>query len=458
MVSRGALLVALLTLLLAACTADERPLVQVEPVGSGEVSATVSAPARVDPAARQDVAAGVSGVVVALTAADGDQVQQGQAVVTLESSQVELAQQQAAAAQEAAGQVGGISLDSSSSAADVAQEAVAQLDRESRPALDEARHRAEELIDPAQRAAAEASIAAIESTYANTRAVLLATAQAAAEERAELSQALEDALNQAVLQATAAQRAQAEAAATLAAQQQAGLSVIAPFAGTISLGDAAATDGGAAALSGLAAGGGVPADLEGLAGALPGLAGGEGGGTLRIGAPVTAGQTLFTVFDLSTRYVLAEVDEVDAPAVVAGQEATVFIDAFPDTTFQGVVESIAVEAEPTQTGGVGYPTRVRLTGADADVLGSTRVGQTASAEIVTETTEADLVVPSRALVRREGGTAVFLLRDGRAELVEVTVDILGEDRAAVTGDLDEGDEVIVTGYENLVDGTEVRIS
>lgn len=445
-------------LLLVGCTADERPLVEVELVGSGEVSATVSAPARVDAAARQDVTAGVSGVVVALTAADGDQVQQGQAIVTLESSQVELAQQQAAAAQEAAGQVG-ISVDSSGSAADVAQQAVAELDEQSRPALDEARRRAEELTDPQQRAAAEASLAAIESTYANTRAVLLATAQAAAQERAELSQALEDALNEAILQATAAQRVQAEAAATLAAQQQAGLSVVAPFGGTISLGEAAATDGGASALSGLAASGaGVPADLQGLAGALPGLAGGEGGGTLRIGAPVTAGQTLFTVYDLSTRYVLAEVDEVDASTLVAGQEARVFIDAFPDVGFTGVVESIAVEAAPTETGGVGYPTRVRLTGADADVLGSTRVGQTASAEIVTETADAELVVPSRALVRREGGTAVYLLRDGSAELVEVTVDTLGEQSAAVSGDLEEGDEVIVTGYENLTDGAAVRTS
>jgi hypothetical protein len=173
------------------------------------------------------------------------------------------------------------------------------------------------------------------------------------------------------------------------------------------------------------------------------------------------------MFDLSQRYVLAEVDEVDAPAVAGGQEVTVFVDAFPEAAFAGVVESIAVEAATTQTGGVGYPTRIRLTGlADGEreaggrtgeeLLGSTRVGQTASADIVTETTESELVVPSRALVRREGGTAVYLLRDGRAELTEVSVTTLGEDRAAVSGDLDEGEDVIVSGYEDLTDGQEVR--
>lgn len=466
--TRSATTALALLLALAACSGDERPLVEVGTVEPGEVVATVSAPARVDAAARQDVTAAVSGVVVALDAADGGAVTAGQTVVRLESSQVALAQQQAAAAQTAAGQVGGIAVDGSSAgpASAAAQEAVDQLDASSRPAIAEARERAAELVDPQQRAAAEAAVAAIESSYLNTRAVLLASAQAAAEQRAELTASLTDALNQAVEQATAGQRVQAEAAAALATQQAAGLSVVAPFAGTVSLGDAAATDGGAAAAAALGAAGGLP-DLGGLAGALPGLAGGEGGGTLRVGAPVTAGQTLFTLYDLSARYVEAQVDEVDAPSVRAGQEADVFIDAFPDVRFAGVVESVAVEAATGDTGGVGYPTRVRLTGlaegdedaegrSAAELLDSTRVGQTASAEIVTEAVDSDLVVPSRALVRREEGEAVWVLRDGRAELVELTVQTLGEDVAAVDGDLEPGDEVLVTGYEDLAEGDEVR--
>ncbi len=160
-------------------------------------------------------------------------------------------------------------------------------------------------------------------------------------------------------------------------------------------------------------------------------------------------------------------DEVDAPGVRAGQEATVFIDAIPDARFAAVVESIAGEAATTDTGGVGDPTPVRLTGladgtpaargrSGAELLAATRVGQTASAEIVTAVEDGDLVVPSRALVRREEGEAVYVVREGRAELAEVTVTTLGEDSAAVTGDLARGDEVIVSGYEDLAGGDEVR--
>lgn len=468
---RAGLLVLALLLFATGCFGDDRPVVEVERVEPGEVVATVAAPGRVDAAARQDVSAAVSGVVVALEATDGDTVDGGQTIVRLESSQVELAQQQAAAAQAAATEVGGIQIDGRPEATVIAaQRVVDDLDADSRPAIEGARARLAEIEDPQQRAAAEAAVVAVESTYLTTRAALLASAHALAEQQAAVTSSLSSALNQAVEQATAGQRAQAQAAAALASQQAEGLSVVAPFTGIISLGDAAATDGGAAALAGQLAGAGAAnLDVQSLAGALPGLAGGEGGGTLRVGAPVTAGQTLFTVFDLSERYVNAEVDEIDAPQLSAGQRADVLVDAFPEVVFEGVVESVAVEAASTEAGGVGYPTRVRILGLTEDsarirseddavsLLDSLLVGQTASVEIVIDVVDSDLVVPSRALLRRDGGTIVYVVREGRAEAVAVEASTLGENGAAVTGDLESGEQVIVSGYEDLEAGDEVRI-
>jgi multidrug efflux pump subunit AcrA (membrane-fusion protein) len=96
--SRRLLLAALAALLLAGCFGDDRPMVETEPVTAGAVTQVVSAPARVDAAARQDVAAAVSGTVVALEVADGDTVEAGQVIVRLDSAQVDLAREQAAAA------------------------------------------------------------------------------------------------------------------------------------------------------------------------------------------------------------------------------------------------------------------------------------------------------------------------------------------------------------------------
>ncbi|HEY8338505.1 MAG TPA: efflux RND transporter periplasmic adaptor subunit, partial [Egibacteraceae bacterium] len=450
-----------LVLALAACTGDDRPLVEVERVTSGEVTETVAAPAQVEAAARQEVAAAVPGVVVALEVADGDTVEAGQTIVRLDSSQVELAQQQAAAAQAAAAEVGGVAVRGGGGDTLAAvEEAVAELDRSSKPRIAEAREQAQAIADPEQRAAALAAVDAVETSYLTSRAVLLATGEALAAQQEAVARSLSDAVNAAVEQATAAQRAQAQAAAAAAAGQAEELVLTAPFSGTVQLGTAAASDG-AGLIGGLGADGlELPDSVAGLASA----AGAPGESTLRVGAPVAAGQTLFTVFDLSQRYVRADVDEIDAPEIAVGQRARVLVDALPDQTLVGVVESVRVEAATTEAGGIGYPTRIRLLGVDdgsgqpsAAPLDALRVGMTASAEIITGRVTADLVVPSRALLRREGGDVVHRLDGDRVRVVEVEVLALGEDSAAVASDdLERGDAVVVSGYEDLEDGAQVR--
>jgi multidrug efflux pump subunit AcrA (membrane-fusion protein) len=453
---RGAAL-GIALLLAAGCFGEDLPEVTTRRVTVGEVTETVTAPARIDAATRQDVAAAVSGVVVALAVEDGSEVEAGTVVIRLDSSQVELAQQQAAAAQAAAADVGGFAVQGGGAGTTAAVErSVAELDARMVPQIAEARARAEAVEDEGQRAAALAAVDAVEVAYLTSRAGILTTGQVLAGQQDAVARSFGDALNQAVRQATAAQRAQADAAAAAAAAQVDELTVQAPLTGTVQLGEAAASDG-------VALPGGIPPELAGLAGQFGGVSTAPGGGTLRVGAPVTAGQTLFTVFDLSTRYAVAEVDEVDAPRVAIGQRARVLVDAFPDAELEGIVEAVKVEAAPTEAGGVGYPVRVRVIPPAPDDASAAaaheglRIGMTASAEITTATVASDLVVPSRALLRRDGATIVFVLaRDATVRMVPVTVEALGEDLAAVSGELDGNDQVLVTGYEDLADGDEVE--
>ncbi|MBA2316246.1 MAG: efflux RND transporter periplasmic adaptor subunit [Euzebyales bacterium] len=444
-------------LVLVACTGDELPVVEVERVTAAEVRETVSAPARVDAAARQDVAAPISGVIIALEAADGDAVEPGQLVARLDSTQIDLARQQAAAAQQATSSVGGIAVQGSGRATlQAVEEAVADLDVKVSPKLEAAREDAAAISDEHERAAAEAAVDAVEVAYLSSRAGLLTTGETLASSQDAFARSVSDALNQAVQQATAAQRAQAQAAAQAAQVQADQLDVTAPFAGTVQLGEAAATDG--AALPPIE---GLPSAAGDLAGTLGGLPGSSGAGTLRVGAPVVAGQTLFTVFDLSERFVNAEVDEVDAPAVAIGQRADVLVDAAAEETFEGVVEAVRVEATSTEAGGIGYEVRIRVLpppeGAEIDGRDDLLVGMTASVEIATRTIDADIAVPSRAILRREAGQVVVVVRDGAAREIPVRVVGLGEELAAVEGELSTDDRVVVRGYEGLIDGAAVQV-
>lgn len=452
----------LLAVAVAGCTGDEPTRVETAAVAPGAVTQTVAAPASVDAAARQDVAAGVPGVVVAVDARSGERVRRGETVVELASSQVELALEQAEAAQAAAESVGGVAVQAGAGAVERSFDAaVARLDQRVRPRLRAARRQAAH-GPPAARRAARAAIDAVGASYLSTRSALVATGEALAQQQRGVARSLSAALSQAVAAATAPQVAQARAAAAAAAQQAEAQNVEAPLAGVVELGSAAAT-GGAGAMAGAATdpvGGG---DTSDIAQSLQGLAGGGGDGTLRVGAPVVAGQTLFTVYDLSALYVTADVDEVDVPQVRVGQRVDVLVDALPDAAIVGRVEQVSVAAQQTTTGGVGYPTRIRLLRVDAGPgagplsppRSGLRVGMTASAEIVTRRVRSRTTVPSRALLREGRRTVVFTVRRGVARTVPVRVRALGDEAAAVAGRITPRDRVVVAGYESLADGDPV---
>jgi multidrug efflux pump subunit AcrA (membrane-fusion protein) len=304
-----------------------------------------------------------------------------------------------------------------------------------------------------QTAAAAALAAAADGVARQVEGAVGAAVGELAAAQSAVQQASFAALEQQAAEAAGAQAAELDAAeAQLTAQAEA-LTVEAPFGGVVELaaeaGDADPT--GLGALGGLDAGGlGLGAD--GLGGLAPG---GGSGGPLRIGGQVRAGQTLFTVYDTSAWYVDADIDEIDAPGVAVGQRAAVTVDAFPGAVFDGVVETLRLAASPSMTGAVVYPARVRLLDPPADP--GPRVGMTASIEITTDVVDAALAVPSRALVRREGVEAVYVVREERAEIVPVTVQAVGEDLAAVDGALEVGEPVIVAGYEDLPGGAAVEL-
>ncbi len=495
-------LVVLAVLLAAACFSSDAPAVEVAPVGTGTVTERVSAPGSVRAGARQEVAASVGGSVSALRANDGARVRAGQTVVVLRSPQVQRAVRQARRAVERAGTTVPASGPPPSFGSEIAvppspdidlpnpgpaaraaaARTVGELDEEVRPALREARRGLPRIDDRQQRRASRQALETVTRAYRVARKAILAggrsaavqqqavasvvtstieeaLAQLAAAQRAQ-SQALAAALRSQAQAAASAGQAQANAAATAARQQalaalaaarreRAALTVTAPLAGTVDYGSASAA-GGAQPPAGL------PDGLAGVAGAAGlGPASGADGGTLRPGAPVVAGQTLFTVYDLSEMIVRAEVDEIDVPHVSPGQRVRVLIDAFSDRTFEGVVESVATVPQTAATGGVTYPTEVLLTGVPRSA--QPRVGMTASVEISTRSVDAGLTVPSQAIVRREGGSAVYVVRDGQAELESVRVLLLSPGQAAVEGELEQDEQVVISGYEELENGQEVDV-
>lgn len=161
------------------------------------------------------------------------------------------------------------------------------------------------------------------------------------------------------------------------------------------------------------------------------------------GQLVDPSTALFTLADLSTLIVEADVDEAYASEIAQGQPATLQLVGQRDT-MPGKLIFVSPRVDPA-TGGLA----IRI-GFDTPLVAP--VGLTVTANILVDQQEA-MTVPRTAL----SGEAVFLLKEGRAVLTPVTVIDWPAGRLIVTKGLAPGDQVIVDSTA-LADGLAVNVA
>lgn len=426
---RGASAVAVAFLALSACSSGGGDPIELAEVTTGAVTQTVAAPANVEPADRRTVTSPATGTIEEIVVAPGDEVRAGDVILRISSDSLDAAISQARAGLDAASALGAIgpAVDLSGLVSPIRE----QVQEVVPPVLEDLETRAEQLEDPDLRAEL---LLRLNDARIRYREVVdeLASAESEAEAAARRSTAAQRA-------AAEAQRRQAQAALDAAQQREDQLTVTSPIDGVVELADGDPASAGAPEL---------PSELGGFLGS------GSGGGPVAPGAQVAVGQALFTVYDLSGFHVRATVDEVDAIEVAAGQPVEILVEAYMDRSFRGRVERVGVAPEQGRAGGVVYPVTVRFQDDLDDV--TFRVGLTASVEIAVEEVDDAPVVPSRALLVRDGRDVVFVARteDGGRVVRAVEIELLavGEERAAVAGDLEVGEEVVVSGFDDLEDG------
>jgi len=165
------------------------------------------------------------------------------------------------------------------------------------------------------------------------------------------------------------------------------------------------------------------------------------GVVMRVQAQVDANVQAYTpvvwIADLSALEIVAEIDELDVPAVAEGQEVLVRFDAFPGDSVAG--ELVRLSPGPTDTRGVTtYEGRIRFVTSL-----SVRPGMGATLTITTGQVEGALLVP-RGAVRQIGRSSVVRVLEGRRvrEIVVVTGLSDGVEIEILSG-LEEGDTVLL---------------
>ena len=122
----------------------------------------------------------------------------------------------------------------------------------------------------------------------------------------------------------------------------------------------------------------------------------------KVGDALSAGSDLCTIYDLSYLEMTIHVDELQVSSLSVGQSVQVTADAMPDKTYEGVVTRVSMKGD-TNGGTTTYPVTVRI-----DETQGLRPGMNANAQIVVAQAKNALAVPNAAIVR---GSYVLVTQD-----------------------------------------------
>ncbi len=148
----------------------------------------------------------------------------------------------------------------------------------------------------------------------------------------------------------------------------------------------------------------------------------------------------YSVADLSTMWMLANVIETDAPAYKLGQEVEVRVPAYPDNVFKGHVTTVGQLIDPNS-----HRQLVRSEIEDPQHL--LRSGMFASFVIRVGDPKSSLAVPANGVVREGDGTMTVWVTSDRRHFVKrtVTIGLQQDNWVQILDGLQPGETVVTDG-------------
>lgn len=164
---------------------------------------------------------------------------------------------------------------------------------------------------------------------------------------------------------------------------------------------------------------------------------------LQDGTVVAEDTPMYRLISTERFWLKTQIDELDIAGVREGQTAKIVFDAFDDEEYEGKVEKISALGE--NVGGVTkYTVTISVPGIE-----KVRTAMSATATIVIDEKEDVLLVPVDAVQTVDGQRCVTVLRGEEQENVPVTLGLVNNTQAEVTEGLSEGDQVAVMGKSDF---------
>ncbi len=149
---------------------------------------------------------------------------------------------------------------------------------------------------------------------------------------------------------------------------------------------------------------------------------------------------IFEVINPQTIFFAVAADQTEVVNLHAGQKGTITLDAYPESSIVGTVDTIAFTPETDETGTV-YKVKVLLT--ESTPSASLRIGMTGDSEFVLEELPNVIAVPFQYVIEEDEGNFVNKKENGKINKVPVKVGGEYEDMIEIKDGVSPGDVLVV---------------
>jgi membrane fusion protein, multidrug efflux system len=169
------------------------------------------------------------------------------------------------------------------------------------------------------------------------------------------------------------------------------------------------------------------------------------------GAFAAPGIPLLQITDISSLKFTVNVPEQELSQFETNQQYALFADAYPETILTGKMILTGSKANM----GNSFPVQFSVNNtADLKI----KSGMFGNVQLKNDGEEKSIIIPASAIVGTNIQPQVYLIKNGKAILQNITTSNRFQNKVQVSSGLTEGDVIITNGFINLFDGANVTIS
>jgi RND family efflux transporter MFP subunit len=169
-----------------------------------------------------------------------------------------------------------------------------------------------------------------------------------------------------------------------------------------------------------------------------------------VGTMVQPGKPIANIVNINTLKVRVNVSEREAFQLKPGDRVEISTDVYPASSFEGTIDNIASKADEAHT----YPVEIVVPNNARYPLKAGMFARIAFTSIVAADA---LSIPRVAVIGSVKDAQVFVVRGNVARLRPVVIGTQTAEMFEVASGLEEMDTVVVSGQNNLVDGSRIQI-